>query len=212
MARFPTGTMTESRNTLTKKFMNIACYKLLYADCALLGANVEVQRPDKLELLVVLDRPQALSRKLVVIHELGEQDARLLKREVEADASTSTHGERHVSGAVAILHPRSIPTVWIEGHRVLPDLRDFVDGVECDGVNGETWHDQLSLRRPTGLAALGLMAGGRNLCARCQFSVSVSPMKMAVLSLIPQSGWLGLIFLVKYSLNACSATSGAAVR
>lgn len=86
-----------------------------------------------------------------------------LKHEVGADASSSTNGERHVSSAVVIFHLWSIPTVWVEGHRVLLDLRGFVDGVRCNGADGETvaaWYDYLSLHRPAQLEGLVAQALG----------------------------------------------------
>ena len=95
-----------------------------------LGAHVKVQRPDELELRVVIDGLLALAHELVPTQQFAQQDLDLQQGEVEADAAARARRERHVRAAMAVFYLVRVPAVRVEAERIAPDLGVGMDGVQ----------------------------------------------------------------------------------
>lgn len=97
--------------------------------CTSLRRDVKIQRPDQLELRIVLNGLQSLPREFIPIHQLGQQNLHFQQGKVESNAPARPRSKRDVGAAMPILHFLSVPPVRIELERVPPDSRVHVDGI-----------------------------------------------------------------------------------
>ena len=122
-----------------------------------LGSDVQVQRPNKLELGVILNSLKPFPSELVPVHQLAQQDLDLEQRKVESDARSRTSSEGHVSTAVARLDLLRVPSIGVEAEGIMPVLRVGVDRVQrrdYDDVLGQpeaTGQNDVRLGRAAGL-------------------------------------------------------------